>query len=73
MTISNHTVDKYITSFVESYLIYKVERFDVKGKNLLVRDYKYYSVDTGLRSYLLGKKQTVIWDIYLKILFILNF
>lgn len=56
MTISNHTVDKYITSFVESYLIYKVERFDVKGKNLLVRDYKYYSVDTGLRSYLLGKK-----------------
>lgn len=56
MTISNHTVDKYITSFIESYLIYKVERFDVKGKNLLVRDYKYYSVDTGLRSYLLGKK-----------------
>lgn len=56
MTISNHTVDKYITSFVESYLIYKVERFDVKGKNLLVRDYKYYSVDTGLRGYLLGKK-----------------
>ena len=56
ITISNHTVDKYITSFVESYLIYKVERFDVKGKNLLVRDYKYYSVDTGLRSYLLGKK-----------------
>ena len=56
MAISNHTVDKYITSFVESYLIYKVERFDVKGKNLLVRDYKYYSVDTGLRSYLLGKK-----------------
>lgn len=64
MTISNHTVDKYITSFVESYLIYKVERFDVKGKNLLVRDYKYYSVDTGLRSYLLGKKQTVIWGTY---------
>ena len=37
-------------------MIYKAERFDVKGKNLLVRDYKYYSVDTGLRSYLLGKK-----------------
>ena len=56
MPISNHTVENYITSFLESFLIYKAERFDVKGKNLLARDYKYYAVDTGLRSYLLGKK-----------------
>ena len=56
ISTSNHTVENYITSFVECYLVYKAERFDVKGKNLLVRDYKYYSVDTGLRSYLLGKK-----------------
>ena len=56
ISTSNHTVENYIRAFVESYLIYKVERFDVKGKNLLVRDYKYYIVDTGLRSYLLGKK-----------------
>ena len=56
MSTSNHTVEKYITAFVESFLIYKAERFDVKGKNLLARDYKYYVVDQGLRSYLLGKK-----------------
>lgn len=56
MSTSNHTVENYITAFIKSFLIYKAERFDVKGKNLLVRDYKYYSVDTGLRSYLLGKK-----------------
>ena len=56
ISISNHTVENYIRSFVESYLIYKAERFDVKGKKLLSRDYKYYVVDTGLRSYLLGKK-----------------
>lgn len=53
---SNHTVENYITAFLESFLIYKAKRFDVKGKNLLARDYKYYVVDTGLRSYLLGKK-----------------
>lgn len=53
---SNHTVENYINAFLESFLIYKAERFDVKGKNLLARDYKYYSVDLGLRSYLLGKK-----------------
>ena len=56
LSISNYTVENYISAFVESFLIYKVERFDVKGKNLLARDYKYYSVDSGLRSYLLGKK-----------------
>jgi len=56
MPTSNHTVEKYISAFVESFLIYKAERFDVKGKNLLARDYKYYVVDQGLRSYLLGKK-----------------
>ena len=56
MMTSNHTVEKYITAFLESFLIYKAERFDVKGKNLLARDYKFYAVDTGLRSYLLGKK-----------------
>ena len=56
INISNHTVENYITAFLESFLIYKSERFDVKGKNLLARDYKYYVVDTGLRSYFLGKK-----------------
>lgn len=56
LSTSNHTVENYITAFLESYLIYKIERFDVKGKNLLARDYKFYAVDPGLRSYLLGKK-----------------
>lgn len=56
LKISNHTVENYITAFLESFLIYKAERFDIKGKNLLAREYKYYVADTGLRSYLLGKK-----------------
>lgn len=56
MSTSNHTVENYISAFIDSFLIYKAERFDVKGKNLLARDYKYYTADQGLRSYLLGKK-----------------
>ena len=56
ITISNHTVDNYITAFLENFIIYKSERFDVKGKNLLAKDYKYYVVDSGLRNYFLGKK-----------------
>ena len=49
ISTSNHTVENYITALLESFLIYK-------AKNLLARDYKYYVVDSGLRSYLLGKK-----------------
>lgn len=64
LSISNHTVENYISAFVDSFLIYKVKRFDIKGRNLLNRGYKYYVVDQGLRSYLLGKKLIVIWDIY---------
>lgn len=56
ISTSNHTVENYIVAFLESFLIYKVKRFDVKGKNILARDYKFYAVDTGLRSFLLGKK-----------------
>lgn len=56
MPTSNHTVENYISAFIDSFLIYKAERFNIKGKNLLARDYKYYIVDQGLRSYLLGKK-----------------
>ncbi len=56
ISTSNHTVENYISAFLDSFLIYKAERFDVKRKNILSRDYKYYVVDQGLRSYLLGKK-----------------
>ena len=56
LSTSNHTVENYISAFLDSYLIYRAERFDVKGTNVLVRDYKYYVVDQGLRSYLLGKR-----------------
>lgn len=53
---SNHTVENYISAFLEAFLLYKVDRFDVKGKNVLASGYKYYIVDLGFRNYLLGKK-----------------
>jgi len=55
---SNHTVENYISSLLESYMLYKVDRFDVKGKVVLSSGYKYYTVDTGFRNYMLAKKAT---------------
>ena len=56
MPINYYTVDKYINAFLNSYLIYKAECFDIQGKKLLEGNYKFYSVDMGLRSFLLGKR-----------------
>lgn len=53
---TNHTVENYISAFLESFLIYKAERYDIKGKQLLAREYKYYVADTGLKNHVLGKK-----------------
>lgn len=54
-TISLERVDNYLGAFTESYILYRADRYDVKGKSLLKTLHKYYSVDTGLRNNLLGK------------------
>jgi predicted AAA+ superfamily ATPase len=54
--IDNKTVSKYIDSLVESYLFYRVKRYDIKGKQHLATQEKYYLVDLGFRHALLGKE-----------------
>ena len=54
--IDNKTVSKYIDSLVESYLFYRVKRYDIKGKQHLATQEKYYLVDLGFRNALLGKE-----------------
>lgn len=49
-------VELCLTSLCETYLFYKVNRFDVKGKNILKTLEKYYAVDMGLRFFMLGSK-----------------
>ncbi len=51
---SAHTVQSYIDALVESYFVYPIKRFDIKGKELLRTLGKYYIADLGLRNYLLG-------------------
>jgi predicted AAA+ superfamily ATPase len=54
--IDNKTVVKYINTLVEAYLFYKVNRYDIKGKQHLATQEKYYLVDVGFRNALLGKE-----------------
>ena len=55
--ISVPTVEKYLEALVEAFVLYKVSRYDIKGKNYLITGSKYYLADVGLRYYLLGSKQ----------------
>ncbi len=52
---SVHTIEEYLTALLDSYILYKVNRFDIKGKQLLKTQEKYYLSDLGLRTYLLGR------------------
>lgn len=50
------TIEKYITSLEESYIVYKASRYNIKGKEYLKSLEKYYVSDIGLRNFMLGKK-----------------
>lgn len=56
--ISVPTVESYLNALTESFILYKVGRYDIKGKSYLVTGSKYYLADVGLRYFLLGTRQT---------------
>jgi predicted AAA+ superfamily ATPase len=55
--ISTHTVENYLSALQDSYILYKAERYDIKGKSYLQTNEKYYLVDMGLRYFLLGSQK----------------
>jgi len=55
--ISVPTVETYLNALVDSFVLYKAERYDIKGKQYLASGFKYYLSDVGLRYYLLGSKK----------------
>lgn len=50
------TVERYLSAFIDSYIIYQAKRYDIKGRQHLKTLEKYYAADTGLRYMLLGRK-----------------
>lgn len=52
---SYNTVSAYVQALVDSYIMYKVNRYDIKGKEFLKTQEKYYAVDIGLRYHMLGQ------------------
>ena len=54
--ISVHTVENYTSALLDSFILYRAGRFDIKGKQHLKTGNKYYLVDPGLRYFLLGSQ-----------------
>lgn len=50
--ISLNTVEKYVRALTDSYIFYKADRYDVKGRQYLKTMGKYYIADTGLKQIL---------------------
>lgn len=44
------TMDSYLVGFLESYMFYFAQRYDIIGGKLLNSMGKYYAVDTGMRN-----------------------
>jgi predicted AAA+ superfamily ATPase len=55
--IHHNTVEKYIEYLTNSYVFYQVNRFNIKGKQQLATQEKYYLADVGFRNLKLGKFQ----------------
>ncbi len=54
--IDPHTVESYLDAFLDSYLLYKAKRYDIKGANILRTMDKYYMVDAGFLRIMLDKR-----------------
>ena len=56
-TVDHKTVGSYIENLCDSFLFYRADRYDIKGRAYLKTLYKYYAVDIGLRNAFLNFRQ----------------
>lgn len=57
MNISEDTVSRYLDLFMDAFMIYKAERYDIKGRKYIGSPVKYYFSDVGLRNARLNFRQ----------------
>ncbi|HBL84329.1 MAG: ATPase [Clostridiales bacterium GWF2_38_85] len=64
------TVENYIDALIQSFILYKVGRYDVKGKQYLKSLEKYYLVDVSLRRLVLSEKNIDVGHILENIVYL---
>lgn len=56
--VTSDTIDNYLMMLENAFIIYKANRYDLKGKMFLKTLEKYYIVDMGIRNQLTGLRNT---------------
>lgn len=57
ISVSSQTIKQYIDYLIDSFILYEVKRYDVKGRKYINSPYKYYFSDLGLRNARLNFRQ----------------
>jgi len=70
VSISPTTIDIYVQGLLDSYLMYKCDRYDIKGKRILQSNSKYYIADVGLRTALFGRADTDLGRVLENVVFL---
>lgn len=56
--ISADSISRYLDYFIDAFMIYKAQRYDIKGRKYIGSPLKYYYSDIGLRNARLNFRQT---------------
>lgn len=64
------TVLNYLDAFEKAYILYKAERYNLKGKRILRSPHKFYIVDSGIRNTILGFRDLDIGRVLENIVFL---
>ena len=55
--ISAHTVENYLSAFLDCYFMYYIPRYDIKGKEYLKTSGKYYLADIAFTNCIISPKE----------------
>ncbi|MBV1758768.1 MAG: ATP-binding protein [Dethiosulfatibacter sp.] len=67
---TSDTIDNYLKMLENAFIIYKANRYDLKGKMFLKTLEKYYIVDMGIRNQLTGLRDTDYGHVLENIIFL---
>ncbi len=70
INVAVDTVQNYVSHLLSSFAVYKVPRYDIKGKRLLELHEKYFLGDIGFRNALLGYREQDISGILENVVFL---
>lgn len=56
ISTSTHTVNRYLDLLEHGYLFYRAQQYDIRGREYLRTNGKYFIIDSGLRRNAVGRK-----------------